>query len=93
MFCVEIDEEQYRKHIKQDETNRYDDLFMDFSGRYICIRYNPDKFKDKYNKSKIPFFDTSMVVLGRCIDTHMHRINNNKNVDLAEIHHVFYDEV
>ena len=27
-----------------DENNRYDELFMDFSGKYRFIRYNPDKF-------------------------------------------------
>ena len=81
------------KNIKQDETNRYDDLFMDFSGQFIFIRYNPDKFNDKYNKIKNPFFDTRMEVLERCIDTHIDIINNNGNVDLVETHHLFYDEV
>ena len=93
MLCIEIDEEQHKYYIKKDEDNRYDDLFMDFSGKYIFIRYNPDKFKDKYNKSKNPFFNTRMEVLQACIDRHVERINNYENNDLIEIHHVFYDEV
>ena len=54
MLCIEIDENQHKRYIKQDENNRYDDLFMDFSGKFIFIRYNPDKFIDKYGKSKNP---------------------------------------
>ena len=41
--------------VEKDEEIRYDDLFMDFSGKYIFILYNPHKFKDKYNKCKNPF--------------------------------------
>ena len=54
MLCIEIDENQHKYYVKQDEINRYDDLFMSFSGKYIFIRYNPDKFKDKYNVSMTP---------------------------------------
>ena len=42
MLCIEVDENQHKNYIKQNEQNRYDDLFMDFSGKYIFIRYNPD---------------------------------------------------
>jgi hypothetical protein len=66
---------------------------MDYSGKYIFIRYNPDKFKDQYNKSKNPFYDTRMNVLERCINKHIGRINNYENEDLVEIHHLFDDEL
>ena len=92
MLCIEIDEEQHKKYIKGDGQNRYNDLFMDFSGKYIFIRYNPDKFIDKFNESKNPYFDTRMIVLERCINKHIERINNYENEDLLEIHHLFYDE-
>ena len=52
MLCIEIDENQHKYYIKQDDQDRYNDLFMDFSGKYILIRYNPDKFIDKYDKPK-----------------------------------------
>ena len=71
---------------------RYDDLFMDFSGKYIFIRYNPDKFIDKYNKSKNPFFEKRMEVLENAINKNIERINNYENTELIEIHHLFYDE-
>ena len=92
MLCIEIDENQHKYYIKSDENNRYDDLFMDFSGKYIFIRYNPDKFIDKYNKCKNPFFNNRMEVLSMLIDKHCQRIKNEENDDLVEIHHLFYDE-
>ena len=92
MLCVEVDENQHKNYIKQNENNRYDDLFMDFSGKYIFIRYNPDKFTDKYGKSKNPMFDTRMEVLEASINKHIMRILNDENTDLVEIHHLFYNE-
>ena len=92
MLCIEVDENQHKNYIKQNESNRYDDLFMDFSGKYIFIRYNPDKFIDKYGKSKNPMFDTRMEVLETTINKHIMRILNEENTDLVEIHHFFYDE-
>ena len=56
MLCIEIDEHQHKKYIKYDENIRYDNLFMDFSGKYIFIRYNPDEIIDKYNTSMNPLF-------------------------------------
>jgi hypothetical protein len=93
MLCIEIDENQHKSYIKQNENIRYDDLFMDFSGKYIFIRYNPDKFKDKYGKMKNPFFDTRMEVLENVIQKHMLRIIEEDNDELVEIHHLFYDEI
>ena len=93
MLCIEIDEEQHKKYIKQDEQHRYDDLLMVFSGKYIFIRYNPDKFIDKFKSSKNPYFETRMEVLENFINKHIARIHNNENNDLVEIHHVFYDEI
>ena len=50
-------------YIKTSEAIIYDDLFMDFSGEYIFIRYSPDKFIDKYGKCKNPFFENQIHVL------------------------------
>ena len=92
MLCIEVDENQHKYYIKSDENNRYDDLFMDFSGKYIFIRYNPDKYKDKFNKNKNPFFNNRMDALTLLIDKHINRIENDENNDLVEIYHLFYDE-
>ena len=49
MLRIVIDGHQHNNYIKYDENIRYDNLFMDFSGTCVFIRYNPDKFIDKYN--------------------------------------------
>ena len=92
MLCIVIDENQHKSYIKQNENIRYDDLFMDFSGKYIFIGYNPDKFNDKYRKHDL-FFDTRAEVLERAIEKHILRIQADDNDNLIEIHHLFYDEV
>ena len=93
MLCIEVDEEQHKRYIKENEQKRYDDLFMDFSGKYIFIRYNPDKFVDKYKVSKNPYLQTRMEVLENVINKHIERIEKQENTDLVEVHHVFYDEI
>jgi hypothetical protein len=93
MLCIEIDENQHKSYIKTNEQSRYDDLFMDLSGKYIFIRYNPDKYIDKYNSNKNPYFETRMQVLEHMLDKHINRILNTENHDLVEIYHVFYDEI
>ena len=92
MLCMEVDENQHKNYTTQNESNRYDDLFMDFSGKYIFIRYNPDKHIGKFGKSRNPMFETKMDVLERSINKHIERINNEENKELLEIHHLFYDE-
>ena len=93
MLCIEIDEEQHKNYIKENENIRYDDLFMDFSGKYIFIIYNPDKFKDKYGKMKNPHFETRVDALEKAIEKHTLRIQADDNDNLVEVHHLFYDEV
>ena len=93
MLCVEVDENQHKYCVKNDENKRYDDLFLDLSGKFIFIRYNPDKFVDKYGKSKNPMFETRMEVLEKSLNKHIERIENGENIGLVEIHHLFYDEM
>ena len=66
---------------------------MDFSGKYIFIRHDPDKFMDKYDVSKNPMFDTRMEVLEKSIDKHLEKIKKKFNKEFVEIHHLFYDEI
>ena len=56
MLCIEIDEKQHKRYIKYGGNIGYDTLFMDFSGKYIFIRYNPDRFTDKYDIPKKTIF-------------------------------------
>ena len=71
MLCIEVDENQHKYYIKEKEIERYNDLFMDFSGKYIFIRYNPDKYIDKLGKSKNPMFETRMEILEKSINKHI----------------------
>lgn len=91
LLCVEIDENQHRGYDNVDEVRRYNNLFMDFSGKYIFIRYNPDKYK-KNNKKYDPTFEKRMDILENEIEKQIKRIENNKNKNLVEIYHLFYDE-
>ena len=91
MLCLEVDENQHTYYIKSHENNRYDELFIDFSGKCVFIRYSPDRYIDK-QKSKNPFFHNRMDALTLLIDKHIKRIENEENNDLVEIHHLFYDE-
>lgn len=89
MFCIEVDENEHKYYIKLDEEARYDDLFMDFSGKYVFIRYNPDPYKINGVK-KNPQFSKRMAELKKMIDYHIERIENEENKDLLEIHHLYY---
>lgn len=89
MLCIEIDENEHKYYNKNEEDIRYDNLFMDFSGKYIFIRYNPDKFKID-GKAKNPRFETRMEKLIKEINIHSERINNDENTELMEIHKLFY---
>ncbi len=91
LLCIEIDEHQHKGYCKIDEENRYNDLFMDFSGKYIFIRYNPDSYKDEKGNERTPRFETKMKVLEKEIEGHTNRIKEGENKELLEIHHLYYD--
>ena len=91
MLCIEVDENQHRGYCKLDEEKRYNELVMDFTGKYIFIRFNPDEYKDKNRKIKNPKLNERFPVLLKEILKHITRIENDKNEDLLEIHHLFYD--
>jgi hypothetical protein len=93
LFCIEIDEHQHRGYCQLDEENRYNDLFVDFSGKYIFIRYNPDKFKDDKGKRRNPKFETRMEALETEIEKNTLRIDREENKELLEIHHLFFDKI
>jgi hypothetical protein len=92
MLCIEVDEEQRKSNIKQDEEHRYDDLFVYFSVKYICIRYNPDPYKDADGKKRNPKNDTRMALLEQLINMLTMRLNNELNTELVEIHRLCYDK-
>ena len=48
--------------MKAHEGARYDDLFMDFNGKYIYIRFNPDSFINNGERQN-PDLQTSLPAL------------------------------
>lgn len=88
ILAIEIDENQHKKYIEIDEDARYNDLFMDFSGKYIFIRYNPDE-----NNLELSYYDFKKRcdVLIKEITKQIKKINDGKNDDLIDIIHLYYD--
>ena len=91
MLCIEINENQHKNYIKYDENMRYENLFMDFSGKYIFVKYNPNKSIDKYNTSKNTFFKKRMDLLKYNIEKHIHRIEHGSNTYAIETHNLVYN--
>ena len=92
LLCIETDENQHNSYDKKDEEIRYDDLFMIHSGKFVFIRFNPDKYKNKSNKSVNPMLYTRLPILKEEIEKQMERIKNEKNSELLEIIKLYYDD-
>ena len=92
LLCVETDENQHKSYSKEDEIARYNDLFMAFGGKFIFIRFNPDKYKDKNEKSCNPMLVNRLPVLETEINKQIKRIETNENSELLELIELFYDK-
>ena len=91
LLVVETDENQHKGYDEMDEEVRYDDLFMVHGGKWIYIRFNPDKYKSKNGKNKNPEIATRLFALQKQIETQINRINNEENTELLERHYMYYD--
>ena len=92
MLAIETDEYQHKYYDKIDEENRYNDLFMAYSGKWIFIRFNPDKYINKDGKNKNPLISTRLLALQIQMDKQISRIENNENTDLIEVIYMYFDE-
>jgi hypothetical protein len=63
------------------------------SGKFIFIRFNPDKFKDKNGKSVNPMLYSRLHILRKEIENQIERIINEKNEELLEVIKLYYDEI
>jgi hypothetical protein len=93
LLCIETDENQHKNYNDKDQEIRYDDLFMLHGGKFVYIRFNPDKFKDKNSKSINPMLYTRLPILKEEIEKQIKRIENEENNDLLEIIKLYYDEI
>ena len=91
MLAVETDENQHKSYDAMDEEIRYDDLFNAFSGKWIYIRFNPDKFRNKAGVSKNPTIATRLIELKTEIERQIQRIEAEENTELLEIKYLYYD--
>jgi hypothetical protein len=91
LLCIETDENQHKYYSKEDEIARYHDVFMAFGGKFIFIRFNPDKYKDN-GKSCNPMLVNRLPVLEAEINKQIKRIESNENLELLEIIELYYDK-
>lgn len=93
LLCIETDEFQHKRYDNKDEEIRYDDLYMVHGGKFIFIRFNPDKY---INSDGIVIETSIKKRLGDLkdeIDKQIERIYNEENKELVEIIYLFYDEI
>ena len=91
LLVIETDENQHKSYPQMDEQTRYDDLFMAFSGKWIYIRFNPDKYISKNGISKNPMISTRLAQLKQEIERQIERIQKEENKDLIERVYLYYD--
>jgi hypothetical protein len=92
LLCIETDENQHKSYSKTDEEARYNDIFMAFGGKFIFIRFNPDKYKDKNGKSCNPMLVNRLVTLENEINKQIKRIETGENAELLEVIELYYDK-
>ena len=91
ILAIETDENQHKSYDKMDEEMRYDDLYMIHSGKWVYIRFNPDKYKNHKGVSKNPKIASRLTKLKKEIEFQIERIKNNKNTELVERVYMYYD--
>jgi hypothetical protein len=92
ILCIETDENQHKSYSKTDEEARYNDIFMAFGGKFIFIRFNPDKYKDKNGKSCNPMLVNRLPILEDEINKQIKRIETGGNTELLEVVELYYDK-
>ena len=91
ILAIETDENQHKYYNKHDEEIRYDDLYMVHSGKWIFIRFNPDKYANSKGQNKNTKMENRLKMLESEIRHQMSRIVNEENTELVEIIYLYYD--
>lgn len=91
LIAVETDERQHKNYDPKDEEDRYDDLYMVFSGKWIFIRFNPDSYIRNGIREN-PNIKTRLPVLLDVIQQQINRAKQYDNKDPVEIIRLFFDE-
>ncbi len=91
LIAIETDENQHKAYDEMDEETRYDDLFMAHSGKWIYIRFNPDKYINAQGVRKNPMIATRLESLKTEIEKQIIRIEREENIELVERVYMYYD--
>jgi hypothetical protein len=91
LLCIEVDEHQHSSY--KDDNLRYDDLMMLYGGKFIFIRFNPHIYLDKDGQRRNPELRNRLQILLDEIYNQIDRINKEKNKNMLEIVHLFYNEI
>ena len=91
LLAIETDENQHKSYDTMSEETRYDDLFMAHSGKWMYVRFNPDKYVSNQGKSKNPCIATRLEVLKEEIERQIRRIEQDENTELVERVYLYYD--
>jgi len=91
LLVIETDENQHKSYDQMDEQTRYDDLFMAFSGKWVYIRFNPDKYVSKKGVNKNPMIASRLVELKNEVERQLERIQKGENIELIERVYLYYD--
>jgi hypothetical protein len=76
LLCIEVDEFQHKRYNKEDEDIRYNDVFMLHGGKFIFIRFNPDKYTNKNNETISSHISHRLPKLKKEIDKQIKRIED-----------------
>jgi len=88
VLAIETDEKAHVGYNKQNEINRYDDLFVACSTKFIFIRFNCDTNREEYGAKTS--LEHKIQALLSCIGTQITRIRKNENTELCDIVKLFY---
>jgi hypothetical protein len=64
---------------------------MIHSGKFVFIRFNPDKYKNKDNKYVNPMMYTRLPLVKKEIERQIERVQTEENKELIEIIKLYYD--
>jgi hypothetical protein len=96
MLCVETDENQHQSYDEMDEEMaRYNDLMMNYTAKWIYIRFNPDSFINAQGRKQNPDIQQRLPVLISEIQKQIYRIKSgeiHEKNEYVEIIYLFYDE-
>ena len=82
LICVETDERAHQGYSVQDERDRYHDAIMDWGGKLVFIRFNPD--------GKGFSMDEKHARLAAEINKQVRRVEAEENTELCERVYLFY---